>query len=61
MAEEEGDGVAPQRAFELFCWASWAIDMFVPVCFLVVSLPSALVQRLPKASEEGLAVAVYIN
>jgi hypothetical protein len=57
---EEEDGAAPQSAFEDFCCASWAIERFVPVGFLAVSLPRALDQILPNASEEGFAaVAVY--
>lgn len=54
----EDDGAAPQSAFEDFCWASWAIDRFVPAGFLAVSLPRALDQILPNASEEGVAVVV---
>jgi hypothetical protein len=54
----EEDGAVPQSAFEDFCWASWAIDRFVPVGFLAVSLPRALDQILPNASEDGFAVVV---
>ena len=50
----------PQRAFDDFSWASWAMVCF-PVCEegLEVSFPRAVDQRLPKASAEGFGAGGF--